>query len=480
MPSFPPSPADDFGQLRLDRQVVGAVREHDRVLAGTAQHVAEPPDDPSHALLRVAVPRQARKVVVVRKHLARDDLGRSGAPAEHDADVVDFVTHAAGEQERADPEAGEDLRQLGRVAEAVGHVAGAARLDAEAAADSPAEQEVPDERLAPDEDLVRQDVRRPGLETSCREQRPQPRLVLRPNVDVVLEHDRLAVERERRERGVALERVEDTVDDRAEPQPEDLERDVPLAIPVGVGDDEEAEIRRLHGQLAIRSERMRFATVLFDLDGTVVDSGAIILASMRHATREVLGREYTDEELLQASAGRASRRRCRRSRRTASSELVDVYRAHNVPLHDALEACAGMEDVLVRLHEEGRRLGVVTAKRRSTVELAFASVPLGHLFETVVGGDETERHKPDPEPLLLGASASARTPQRRPMSATRRSTSSRRRRPACSRSPSRGDGSTTARGSRRRSRTRSSTPPRSSLPSSKTRAAGAPRSCARS
>jgi pyrophosphatase PpaX len=37
------------------------------------------------------------------------------------------------------------------------------------------------------------------------------------------------------------------------------------------------------------------------------------------------------------------------------------------------------------------------------VELAFANVPLGHLFETIVGGDETERHKPDPDPLLLGA-----------------------------------------------------------------------------
>src|SRR6478736_4352458 len=83
--------------------------------------------------------------------------------------------------------------------------------------------------------------------------------------------------------------------------------------------------------------------------------------------------------------------------------LVDVYRAHNEPLHDELEACAGMEDVLVSLHEEGRRLGIVTAKRRDTAELAFATVPLGHLFEAIVGGDETERHKPDPEPLLLGA-----------------------------------------------------------------------------
>ena len=43
------------------------------------------------------------------------------------------------------------------------------------------------------------------------------------------------------------------------------------------------------------------------------------------------------------------------------------------------------------------------AKRRMTVELAFASVPVAHLFETVVGGDETEKHKPDPQPLLLAA-----------------------------------------------------------------------------
>ena len=37
------------------------------------------------------------------------------------------------------------------------------------------------------------------------------------------------------------------------------------------------------------------------------------------------------------------------------------------------------------------------------IELAFEHVPFGHLFDVVVGGDETERHKPDPEPLLLAA-----------------------------------------------------------------------------
>jgi pyrophosphatase PpaX len=146
-----------------------------------------------------------------------------------------------------------------------------------------------------------------------------------------------------------------------------------------------------------------FPVVLFDLDGTVVDSGAIILASMRHATQQVLGREYADPELLQAVGGPGLEAQMAALAPDRVEELVRVYRAHNEPLHDELEACSGMEDVIVRLHEEGVRLGIVTAKRRATVDLAFARLRVGHLFETVVGGDETERHKPDPQPLLEAA-----------------------------------------------------------------------------
>jgi pyrophosphatase PpaX len=146
---------------------------------------------------------------------------------------------------------------------------------------------------------------------------------------------------------------------------------------------------------------MRFPVVLFDLDGTVVDSGAIILASMRHATREVLGREYADEELLATVGGPGLEAQMAAFAPDRVDELVEVYRAHNEPLHDELACCPGMDDVLVRLREEGRRLGVVTAKRRMTVDLAFAKIPIGHLFDVVVGGDETERHKPDPQPLQL-------------------------------------------------------------------------------
>ena len=146
---------------------------------------------------------------------------------------------------------------------------------------------------------------------------------------------------------------------------------------------------------------MRFPVVLFDLDGTVIDSGAIILASMRHAAREVLGVEVPDEQLMAAVGGPGLEAQMQALSPDRADELVTVYRAHNEPLHDELVCCAGMDEVLVQLKDEGRRLGIVTAKRRQTVELAFAQIPIEHLFETVVGGDETKKHKPDPEPLLL-------------------------------------------------------------------------------
>ena len=146
---------------------------------------------------------------------------------------------------------------------------------------------------------------------------------------------------------------------------------------------------------------MRFPVVLFDLDGTVIDSGAIILASMRHAAREVLGVEVPDEQLMAAVGGPGLEAQMQALSPDRADELVTVYRAHNEPLHDELVCCAGMDEVLVQLKDEGRRLGIVTAKRRQTVELAFARIPIEHLFETVVGGDETKKHKPDPEPLLL-------------------------------------------------------------------------------
>lgn len=144
---------------------------------------------------------------------------------------------------------------------------------------------------------------------------------------------------------------------------------------------------------------MRYPAVLFDLDGTLIDSGAIILASFRHATQTVLRREIPDAELAALVGGSNIHDQMRAIDAAQVDELVRVYREHNEPLHDELEAFEGIEHVLARLKRDGRRLGIVTAKRRKTVELAFAVLPLERYFDVVVTSDMTERHKPDPEPV---------------------------------------------------------------------------------
>src|SRR2546423_3678394 len=145
---------------------------------------------------------------------------------------------------------------------------------------------------------------------------------------------------------------------------------------------------------------MRFPVVLFDLDGTLVDSGAMILASFRHATRTVLAREIPDEALLAHVGGATLDEQMRALDPTRVDDLVASYREHNLPLHDELEPCEGVVEVLEGLHEEGRRLGIVTAKRQVTVGLAFHVLPLAHLFDAVVASDDVERNKPYPDGIL--------------------------------------------------------------------------------
>jgi pyrophosphatase PpaX len=146
---------------------------------------------------------------------------------------------------------------------------------------------------------------------------------------------------------------------------------------------------------------MRFPIVLFDLDGTLIDSGEMILASLRHATRTVLRREIADELLLAPVGGSGLPEQMRAIDADRADELVAVYREHNEGLHGDLVACAGVVPVIETLRAQGRRLGVVTAKRHATVALAAPALPLLEEFDVVVAWEDTERHKPDPDPIVL-------------------------------------------------------------------------------
>ena len=147
---------------------------------------------------------------------------------------------------------------------------------------------------------------------------------------------------------------------------------------------------------------MLYSIVLFDLDGTLIDSGPIILASMQHAARTVLGREIPREELGLTIGGQGIVAQMQALDAEYADELLAVYKEHNDGLHDTLEAFDDLFLLLPRLRAEGRKLGIVTAKRHRTVGLALQRFPaLENEFDVVVAHEDTDRHKPDPEPVLL-------------------------------------------------------------------------------
>lgn len=141
--------------------------------------------------------------------------------------------------------------------------------------------------------------------------------------------------------------------------------------------------------------------VVFDLDGTVVDTVELIRDSFRHSVRTVLGRDLPDEHIL-AGVGQPLMTQMRRLSEEHAQELYDVYREYNHRRHDELiRGYDGMRELLEGLRAAGRRLGIVTSKSRDTTQMAFAAVRLGEYFDAVVTASDSDEHKPSPVPLRL-------------------------------------------------------------------------------
>ena len=144
-----------------------------------------------------------------------------------------------------------------------------------------------------------------------------------------------------------------------------------------------------------------FDPVVFDLDGTVVDTVELIVESFRYATSTVLGEVLPDEFIL-AGVGRPLRAQMERLSTEHAQELYDVYREYNHRRHDELiRGYDGIEEVLDALKAAGRRTGIVTSKSRDTTGMAFRAVGLEERFDVVVTATDTSEHKPSPVPLQL-------------------------------------------------------------------------------
>ncbi|WP_047866242.1 HAD-IA family hydrolase [Rubrobacter aplysinae] len=145
------------------------------------------------------------------------------------------------------------------------------------------------------------------------------------------------------------------------------------------------------------------SAVLFDFDGTLVDTTELIHQSMRHATSAVLGRDYPRERLLNG-VGTPLPEQMKAFDPERVDELLESYRSHQEAHHDELiKEFPGVEKALSRLQEAGLDLGVVTSKRRASVDQALETFPgLGRVVDRFVTMEDTTEHKPRPEPLLRG------------------------------------------------------------------------------
>jgi pyrophosphatase PpaX len=146
---------------------------------------------------------------------------------------------------------------------------------------------------------------------------------------------------------------------------------------------------------------MPFSVVLFDLDGTLIDTNHLIVSSFQHTFREKLGREVGAEEIYQYF-GEPLITTMERYSQERAGELTDFYRTFNVANHDFLiRQFDGVLDALAALKAADIKLGIVTSKKHEMARRGLRVSRLEEFFDTVVGMDETEQHKPDAEPALL-------------------------------------------------------------------------------
>jgi pyrophosphatase PpaX len=156
-------------------------------------------------------------------------------------------------------------------------------------------------------------------------------------------------------------------------------------------------------ELALRIDTLE--AVLFDLDGTLIDTVDLIRTSMRYATEKVLGEALPDDVLMrnvgvplivqmdEFAPGRAE-------------ELVAVYREHNARVHDEMvREYEGVTETLDALVERGLPLGIVTSKSGPVARRGLDLFGLAPYFETIVSCDDVTVHKPDPHPLRHAAQA---------------------------------------------------------------------------
>lgn len=149
--------------------------------------------------------------------------------------------------------------------------------------------------------------------------------------------------------------------------------------------------------------RPRPIAVLFDLDGTLIDSIGLLLASVNHAFDGFPGRRPTEAEWI-AGIGTPL---ARQLREFADSDeqvagLTHRYRTFQREAHDRLTTVyPGTLATLGALAAAGHPMGIVTSKSNEMMSRGIEYTGIAPYMMTAIGADSCATHKPDPFPVQL-------------------------------------------------------------------------------
>lgn len=139
--------------------------------------------------------------------------------------------------------------------------------------------------------------------------------------------------------------------------------------------------------------------VLFDFDGTVINTNDLIIESYKYAFRTVQKREVDLDEIL-GLFGRPLVASMHEDYGDDGDALVKTFRDFNESRHDDIvTAFAGVPENIIAIKNAGYKIGVVTSKRREMLLRGINLIGLKDVFDVLIGAEDTKEHKPDPEPI---------------------------------------------------------------------------------
>ncbi len=143
--------------------------------------------------------------------------------------------------------------------------------------------------------------------------------------------------------------------------------------------------------------------LLFDLDGTLIDSVRLILDTYHHVVRTHGLPPRTDDEWL-AGLGTplVSQFRDWANDPVLFPQLLATYREYNLAHHDSrITIYPGIAELMRELKRRGHPTAIVTSKNRAGAERGLRLVGLMETFDVIVGADDVKNPKPHPEPVHL-------------------------------------------------------------------------------